>query len=172
MLPGCRRPRLEPRRDPSYRQPMNLTNGWIALLAGALLAACSARTTRPDPPVRQTDGAEPAGAGKVRKSEAEWRAQLTPEQFRVMRQGGTERAYSGDLLHNEAEGSYVCGSCGQALFDSKAKYDSQCGWPSFWQPVDALAVAERDAGEVQCSRCDAHLGHVFPDGPRPTGLRY
>jgi peptide-methionine (R)-S-oxide reductase len=116
---------------------------------------------------------------KIIKTEAEWRAQLTPEQFRVAREKGTERAFTGQYWDNHAPGTYVCVCCGQELFSSDTKFDSGSGWPSFWQPVDKGKVAtEEDRSlfmrrtEVTCSRCAAHLGHVFPDGPKPTGLRY
>ncbi|MDB5408221.1 MAG: methionine-R-sulfoxide reductase [Rhodospirillales bacterium] len=118
-------------------------------------------------------------AEKIRKSDAEWRAQLTPEQFHVAREGGTERAFTGEYANTKTPGTYVCVCCGQPLFDAAAKFDSGTGWPSFFQPLTADAVAtESDDSlfmrriEVLCSSCDAHLGHVFDDGPRPTGLRY
>lgn len=116
---------------------------------------------------------------KIAKSAEEWRRQLTPEQYHVTREKGTERAFTGKDWNNHADGIYRCVCCGQDLFDARSKYDSGTGWPSFTMPVAAenIATAE-DRGffmvrtEVLCSRCDAHLGHVFPDGPKPTGLRY
>jgi len=116
---------------------------------------------------------------KVVKSDEEWLRTLTPEQFQVCRLKATERPFSGKYNNTKTPGTYVCACCGQPLFDSEAKFDSGSGWPSFWRPVDGEHVArEEDASlgmvrtEVLCSRCDAHLGHVFDDGPQPTGLRY
>lgn len=111
--------------------------------------------------------------------EAQWRAKLTPEQYRILREGGTEAPFSGALLDNKEEGNYRCAACGEPLFASDSKYDSGSGWPSFTAPADANSVAEhRDASlgmervEVRCAKCEGHLGHVFPDGPGPAGLRY
>lgn len=116
---------------------------------------------------------------KIVKSEAEWQRELTEEQYHVTRQKGTERAFTGEYNNNKEQGVYRCVCCGSELFSSETKYDSRSGWPSFWQPVSEDKVAEeRDTShgmvrtEVLCSQCDAHLGHVFPDGPQPTGLRY
>ncbi len=117
--------------------------------------------------------------GKIRKRNEEWKASLTPEQYHVTRENGTERAFTGEYERNKAEGTYRCVCCGNVLFDSAAKYESGSGWPSFHSPAAGDAVDTHEDGtfgmrrtEVVCSACDAHLGHVFPDGPQPTGLRY
>lgn len=117
--------------------------------------------------------------GPIQKTEEEWRKILTPEQFEIARGKGTERAFTGKYWNNHEDGMYLCACCGQPLFDSNTKFDSGTGWPSFWQPADQSAVEmdEDDSHfmtrtEVKCSRCQAHLGHVFPDGPKPTGERY
>ena len=116
---------------------------------------------------------------KIRKTEAEWKAALTPQQYRVARGRGTERAFSGPFWNSKQDGSYACVCCGAALFGSDAKFDSGTGWPSFTAPAEGGAVETHldwslliPRKEVRCARCDAHLGHVFRDGPRPTGLRY
>ncbi len=116
---------------------------------------------------------------KIVKSDTEWQAQLTEEQYRIARKKGTERAFTGAYWDEHKPGTYVCVCCGQALFSSDTKFDSGSGWPSFTAPVaDGNVATESDRSlfmqrtEVLCSRCEAHLGHVFPDGPRPTGLRY
>jgi peptide-methionine (R)-S-oxide reductase len=116
---------------------------------------------------------------KIRKTDDEWKKQLSAEQFKVTRRAGTERAFTGEYHDSKEAGTYACVCCGQPLFDSATKFDSGTGWPSFYQPLEPGAVEEKDDSswfttrtEVLCSRCDAHLGHVFPDGPQPTGLRY
>ena len=116
---------------------------------------------------------------KVQKTDAEWRAELTPEQYHVLREKGTEAPFSGEYDHVFEPGTYRCAGCGAELFVSDAKYDSGCGWPAFSSPTSADAIeeeADTSLGmvrtEVMCSNCGGHLGHVFPDGPRPTGLRY
>jgi peptide-methionine (R)-S-oxide reductase len=158
-----------------------------AIGAAALLAmgcaGCEGRA--PTPPSSGTVwGQTPAEEGaemsdKVVKTDREWRELLTPEQYRVTRQKGTEPAFSGAYHDHKAPGTYVCVCCGQELFSSEAKYDSGTGWPSYYEPVaEGNVTAAEDRSlfmrrtEVLCSQCDAHLGHVFEDGPPPTGLRY
>lgn len=115
----------------------------------------------------------------VTRSDKEWRKLLSAEQYHVLREEGTERAYSGEYDKNKAKGIYRCAACGLKLFDSAAKYDSQTGWPSFYQPINSKNVVDKpetkpgdDRTETECARCGSHLGHVFDDGPEPTGLRY
>lgn len=117
--------------------------------------------------------------GKERKSEAEWEDELTPEQYRVMRRGGTERAFSGKYYDHWERGTYRCAACGNPLFRSEAKFNSGTGWPSFWVPMDGKSVRQERGGSpvgpekhVWCVVCDAHLGYVYGDGPLPTGRRY
>ena len=123
--------------------------------------------------------AETTKAPKIQKTEAEWRELLTPDQFHIMRQKGTEPAFTGALVNNHADGIYHCAGCDAPLFTADKKFESGSGWPSFWLPVapDAIEAHEDSTHgmsrvEVTCATCGAHLGHVFPDGPRPTGLRY
>jgi len=144
----------------------------IMLLGGGLLVGSSHISSA------YQEGS-PAVPEKVVKSESEWKRQLTPEQFRVLRRKGTEPAFSGPYHHHHEEGIYRCAACGNELFGSEAKFDSGTGWPSYWQPIRPEAVrTEPDRSlfmrrtEVLCARCDSHLGHVFDDGPQPTGKRY
>jgi peptide-methionine (R)-S-oxide reductase len=116
---------------------------------------------------------------KVQKTEEQWRCDLAPEEFHVMREKGTEGAFTGEYWNTKTPGTYMCRGCGQELFDSSAKFDSGSGWPSFYQALDKSRIEEHEDTsygmrriEVTCARCGAHLGHVFPDGPRPTGMRY
>ncbi len=123
--------------------------------------------------------ADDQNPGKVRRTEAEWRARLTPDQYYVTRQQGTERAFTHPYHKEKSEGTYHCVCCGAPLFSSQSKFDSGTGWPSYFEPINPDNVAELEdismfmrRTEVQCARCEAHLGHVFPDGPKPTGQRY
>ena len=124
-------------------------------------------------------GKEALIVSQIKKSDEEWRQQLTEEEYHICRNKGTDRAFSGEFCDTKTTGHYLCTCCGEELFESTTKYDSGCGWPSFYQPLAAEVIAEeRDASlgmvrtEVMCSRCGSHLGHVFNDGPNPTGLRY
>lgn len=168
---------------------------WVAVLLAAAVGACvkerppvPSATAEPesvaaDAP-RDDAHASQAARGKkmserVTKTEEEWRKALTSEQFRIARKGGTERAFTGEYWNTKKKGTYACVCCGAPLFSSETKFDSGTGWPSFTSPVDEEIIREHvDAShgmvrtEVVCSRCDAHLGHVFDDGPAPTGLRY
>jgi peptide-methionine (R)-S-oxide reductase len=144
---------------------MAMTTKLIGAIAALLISA---------PPATQ-----PEKIDQVVKSEAEWKKQLTAEQFRILREKGTERAFTGHLWDHHEHGTYSCAACGLELFSSETKFDSGTGWPSFWQPITPARVAEhRDESwgmtrvEVVCARCGGHLGHVFEDGPKPTGLRY
>ncbi len=151
---------------------MNRRNFITSALALGALVALDARAA--------DKGQSKAGAiGKVVKSDEEWRRLLTPEQYEVARRGGTEAPGSSPLLGEHRRGTFLCVCCDLPLFSSKAKYDSHTGWPSFWQPLNRRHVREEQdrslaeaRTEVLCARCDAHLGHVFDDGPEPTGLRY
>jgi peptide-methionine (R)-S-oxide reductase len=146
------------------------------LAAGALLVA---RTEPPTKGVPMTAVTPAAGHDRVIKTDEEWKKILTPAQYNVTRKKGTERAFTGPYWDNHAKGTYTCVACDLPLFDSETKFESGTGWPSFWQPIAKGAVREESDNtfftvqtEVLCRRCDAHLGHVFPDGPKPTSLRY
>jgi peptide-methionine (R)-S-oxide reductase len=141
----------------------------------AALAACSGSpgdtAMKPKPKIECTDCNTPALAAEaLPATEAEWKKKLTPEQFYILRQKGTEHPYTGKLLNHKGDGFYACAGCGQNLYDSKTKYDS-CGWPSFWDALPGAVVKHPDL-EATCSRCAGHLGHIFDDGPPPTGKRH
>jgi peptide-methionine (R)-S-oxide reductase len=158
---------------PKNRNIMSQKSGYLLVLAFlvVMLPACS-----------QNDSKKMASMNtefKIQKSETEWKKELTPEQYRILRQKGTERAFTGEYWNNHEEGAYYCAACQHKLFSSDTKFESGTGWPSFYKPVAESAIAiqvDRSAGmvreEVLCSNCGGHLGHVFPDGPEPTGLRY
>lgn len=146
----------------------------LVALASLLSACAAANPTAPTAPTVTADHAFPE-----QRTEAEWRAALSPEQYRILRERGTERAWTGPYVDNHEDGAYRCAGCGQVLFDSAQKFESGSGWPSFWQPAADGAVAiKADLShgmvrtEVVCARCGGHLGHVFNDGPRPTGERW
>jgi peptide-methionine (R)-S-oxide reductase len=151
----------------------------VALGAVIMVTALPLRFPLNQEGSKHNEKTKPNGVQKVTKSDTEWKQTLTPEQYRVMREKGTERPFSSPLNEEKHEGTFVCAGCGLALFNSQAKYESGSGWPSFWKPISEENVREeideslwQRRTEVLCARCDAHLGHVFPDGPKPTGLRY
>lgn len=141
--------------------------------------ACGSSVASPPAPTPEP-ATTPLNAAQAKKmTDAEWRERLTDMEYYILRDKGTERAFTGDYWNSKADGTYVCGGCGQELFESDTKFDSGTGWPSFWQPTTSKAVdlvSDHTLGmtrtEVVCSRCGGHLGHVFPDGPPPTGQRY
>lgn len=149
----------------------------MVFLGASYIGSVEAKNKK-DSQVTVKSGKE-ADVDKIKKSDSEWKKQLTPEQFEVTRKKGTERAFTGKYWNNHEDGVYRCACCGNKLFDSNTKFDSGSGWPSFYEPVDKEHVGEHEdrsffmkRTEVICNKCDAHLGHVFPDGPKPTNLRY
>jgi peptide-methionine (R)-S-oxide reductase len=169
-----------------FEMKVTLSLGWMA--TAILLAGCGS-SHAPEPVVTSTpltnspnasaSVAEQNMKDKVVKTDEEWKKELTPEQFNVLRQKGTERAFTGKYENNHAAGMYRCAGCGLELFTSETKFDSGCGWPSFYAPAKSDNIATKqdqshgmDRTEVICPRCGGHLGHVFDDGPKPTGLRY
>lgn len=160
----------------------------IAVAIGCARAASTGNSAKPDPlptPARasanrQASASDDVFDGKrIEKTEEEWKAELTPEQFYILRQEGTEKPYTGEYDKNKEQGDYYCSACHLKLFSSKHKFDSGTGWPSFYTVVNKKNVVEKEDKsdgdlriEVECARCGGHLGHVFDDGPRPTGLRY
>jgi len=154
----------------------------IACSGGATQTSSAAKSVSPDSGTVRLYSAATKGyimSDKIVKSPEEWRKQLTPEQYHVTREKGTERPYTGATWNNHESGIYQCVCCGNDLYRSEHKYESGTGWPSFWQPIAPENITTREDNsffskrtEVVCSRCDAHLGHVFEDGPKPTGLRY
>lgn len=176
---------------------MNPSLGALTALVIGILASLEAFGRRPveppsaAPPTRtEAPPGVPAAAGRedvavpariegVARPDEEWRKRLTPQQYQVLRRKGTERAFTGALWNHHAKGTYLCAACDLPLFSSGTKFDSGTGWPSFWAPIERRVVAERAdrslfwlRTEVVCARCQGHLGHVFDDGPKPTGLRY
>ena len=147
---------------------------WTLVAVTIALVACASRTL-PD----QTERTKPFEGETVRKTTEEWQAQLTDAEYQVLRGHGTERAFTGEFWDHKEKGTYICGGCGLPLFHSDTKFKSGTGWPSYFRPIDASHVGETldnsygmSRIEVHCNRCDGHLGHVFHDGPQPTGLRY
>lgn len=159
---------------------LTITRRRLGQAALAAVAGLGAVTLAKRSPLSAQSADQPHGEGKfpVMKTDAEWKAQLSPEQYRVLRKHGTERAGTSPLDKTYDPGTYECAGCGQALYLSDAKYDSGTGWPSFFKPIEGATGTSIDKSlfstrtEVHCSRCGGHLGHVFEDGPRPTGLRY
>ena len=150
----------------------------LATTAVGLACKAAASGQRPAPSA-PPDQKGTSMTDKVVKSDAEWQKLLTPQQYHVLREKGTERAFTGEYWNNHAKGTYVCAACAKELFSSDTKFESGTGWPSFWAPIAKASVEEHEDNslfarrtEIVCARCGGHLGHVFNDGPRPTGLRY
>ncbi len=163
-------------------QLLVVPSGLATLLMIAFLYTLSGCATAEEKSVSQakdnkqaTNSATQATEGKVVKSNSEWKEKLTPEQYRITRECGTEPPFSGEYVNNHDAGTYRCVACGNPLFSSETKFNSDSGWPSFYAPLTKSGVTEKpeyQRMEVLCSKCDSHLGHVFPDGPKPTKLRY
>ena len=150
---------------------MNIKNFSLCLIIGFSLSACAQQT-------KNTVSADKAPTYEVVKSNAEWKAELSPQEYYVIREKGTERPFTGDLLDNKKEGIYTCRACANPLFESSTKFESGTGWPSFYAAIEGEVEEDSDNSlgivrtEILCSQCGGHLGHVFDDGPAPTGLRY
>ena len=147
----------------------------LLFISTVFIFSCSVKSQNDTNMVSQPDNSE----YKVKKSDEEWKQILTPVEFQILREKGTEYAFTGEYYKHKEKGTYVCAGCGNELFTSESKYDSGCGWPSFYEPLSNEKVGEaedRSHGmvrtEIVCNNCGGHLGHVFPDGPKPTGLRY
>ena len=164
---------------PLKSYPFNMKNLMILLVAGILLQSCQAQTTNATNPKETEIKMNTSKTQPELKSEEEWKKILSPEQYRILREKGTERAFTGKYWDHHENGQYQCAACGAQLFDSDSKFDSGCGWPSYFKPAENSAITEhvdKSHGmirtEVTCTKCGGHLGHVFTDGPAPTGLRY
>jgi len=171
----------DPRRSPYLPRAKSKGRARLLTRSGdfASVLLHSALQLRPASNIYNAAMSDKVTPDKITKSAAEWRKQLTPEQYHVTREAGTERAFTGEYWNNHETGQYHCVCCGAPLFNSDTKFNSGTGWPSFYQPGESAAVTEHHDSaygmvrtEVRCARCDAHLGHVFEDGPKPTGLRY
>ncbi len=151
----------------------------LVILAALRIAGAGEPEKTPSTTKVTADYPTPAADGRVTLSDDEWKARLGSKEFDILRKQGTERAFTGEYWDNKADGIYVCGGCGQELFSSDTKFKSGTGWPSYWEPISETAIGEHvdrawgmTRTEVHCSRCGGHMGHVFTDGPNPTGLRY
>ena len=147
----------------------------LLVISTVFIFSCSVKSQNDTNMANQTDNSE----YKVKKSDEEWEQILTPVEFQILREKGTEYAFTGEYFKHKEKGTYVCAGCGNELFTSESKFDSGCGWPSFYEPLDEEKVGENEdqshgmvRTEIVCNNCGGHLGHVFPDGPKPTGLRY